>query len=129
VRVLYSRLCEQLTIAEVADALSIKPANVDYYYRHARERLSTRLEELVRSQVRLYCEPEETEHEFAVEWQRLGDYLTEYGGLEQAMRQTYEFSDAAELTKRRRTALTKATERLTAMMQAPLDANASSDTT
>jgi RNA polymerase sigma factor (sigma-70 family) len=119
VRVLYSRLCEQLTIAEVADALAITPSNVDYYFRHARDRLSTKLEELVRSQVRRYCPPEETEQEFAVEWQRLGDYLTEHGGLEPAIRRTYELSEAAQLKNRRRTGLTKASEHITSIMRSP----------
>jgi hypothetical protein len=59
----------------------------------------------------------------------LGEYLAEYGGLERAMRRTYDFSDAAKLKRRQRTGLTKATERLTAIMQSPSDANASGDTT
>jgi RNA polymerase sigma factor (sigma-70 family) len=129
VRVLYSRLCEQLTIAKVADALGIKPANVDYYFRHARDRLSTRLEEMVRSQVRRYCPAEETEQEFADEWQRLGEYLTQHGGLELAIRRTFELSEATQLKNRRQTVLTKAAKQLTSTMRSPLDPNGTRHTT
>jgi DNA-directed RNA polymerase specialized sigma24 family protein len=103
-RVLYGRICEQMSIAEVAAALEIKPSDVDNYYRHVRERLSTRLEAAVRSQVYRYTPPEEAEGEFAVEWGRLGEFLKEHGGLEEAVRRAHTLVDQSELdrTKTRR---------------------------
>ena len=51
-RVFYGRLCEQLTLAKVAEALQIKPTTVNYYFGRVRQRLSEKLEELIRRQVR-----------------------------------------------------------------------------
>ena len=72
VRVLYGRLCQQMTMAEVAEALEIKLFTVDNYYRAARRRLGEKLQELLRRQVQAYCGPKEAQHEFATEWQLLG---------------------------------------------------------
>jgi RNA polymerase sigma factor (sigma-70 family) len=57
VRVFYGRLCQGLTIAQVAEALEITPAAVDHYYRNARSRLSKNLKSLVRRQVSRYAPP------------------------------------------------------------------------
>ena len=43
VRVLYGRLCQRLSIAELASALDIQPSAVDNYFRHARQRLADAL--------------------------------------------------------------------------------------
>jgi len=125
VRVLYGRLCEQLTIAEVADALQIKPSTVDYYFRHARGRLSEKLEMVVRPQVERYCAPEEAEQEFALEWEQLGRYLSEYGGLEEAVRRTYDTLDPVQVKNRKHAGLTRAVTRLTSIMRPVSDADAS----
>lgn len=114
-RVLYGRLCEGLTIAEVAEALAIKPSTVDYYYRHARGRLSEKLESVVRPQIERYCVPEEAEQEFALEWGLLGQFLAEHGGLEDAVRRAYETLDPVRAKQRRATGLTKALTHLTAI--------------
>jgi DNA-directed RNA polymerase specialized sigma24 family protein len=129
VRVLYGRLCEQLTIAEVAEALQIKPSTVDYYFRHARGRLSEKLETVVRPQVERYCAPEEAEQEFAFEWEQLGQHLAQYGGLEEAVRRTYDTLDPVQGKKRRHAALTRAVTQLTSIMRPPPDASDSGKTT
>jgi hypothetical protein len=128
VRVLYGRLCEQLTIAEVAQALEIKPSTVDYYFRSACQRLAEKLETVVRPQVERYCPPEEAESEFAGEWQLLRRFLAEHGGLEQAVSRAYDSLDPVRTGRRRRAGLTKAFTRLTAILRQPTDASDSHNT-
>jgi len=118
VRVLYGRLCERLTIAEVADALTLKPATVVNYFRHARQRLAEKLEQMVRMQIHRYCLSEEAESEFGLEWQQLGEYLAEHGGLEEAVRNAYELLDPVRVTKHQKAGLSKAATRLTATIRA-----------
>ncbi len=100
-RVLYGRLCEEMSIAEVAEALGISTANVDNYYRHVRRRLGEKLESAVRSHVFRYSSPEEAEQEFVLEWGRLGAHLHTHGGLEDAVRRTYALVDAGQLDRTR----------------------------
>jgi DNA-directed RNA polymerase specialized sigma24 family protein len=121
VRVLYGRLCGGLTIAEVAEALAIAPSTVDYYFRHARGRLSEKLETVLRPQVERYCPPEEAEEEFALEWDRLGRFLAEHGGLEEAVRRAYETLDPVRTGQRRAAGLNAALTRLTAIRRTPPD--------
>lgn len=87
-RALHGRLCEGMTITEIAAALNLSPSVVDTQYRRARARLSERLQELVRWQTDRYSKTAESETEFALEWSRLGDYLRAHGGLEDAVRRT-----------------------------------------
>ena len=61
VRVFYGRLCQGMTIAKTAEALELSPAAVDHFFRHAKERLSEKLEQFVRRQVQRYCPADETE--------------------------------------------------------------------
>jgi DNA-directed RNA polymerase specialized sigma24 family protein len=96
-RVLYGRLCDQMSIAEVAAALEISSSAVDNYYRHVRQRLTERLESAVRSHVYRYAPPNEAESEFAAEWGRLGEYLKEHGGLEDAIRRAHSLVDQRQL--------------------------------
>ena len=119
VRVLYGRLCQGMTIAQVAEALKITTANVDHFFRDAKKRLGERLEELVRRQISAYCPPEEIPQEFATEWQRLGQYLGEHGGIEKAVQRAYELLGPAEAGQRRQSALTKAVNRMTSIMRSP----------
>jgi RNA polymerase sigma factor (sigma-70 family) len=88
-RVLYGRLCEDLSMAEIAMSLHIPVTSADNFFRHARGRLTERLEELVRSHVRRYCPPEEVTEEFSLEWNRLKESLQRHGGLESAIRVMY----------------------------------------
>jgi RNA polymerase sigma factor (sigma-70 family) len=119
VRVFYGRLCQQKTIAEVADSLQIKPSSVDNYYRHVRRRLSEKLEEVVRGHVRRYARPEDADEEFAREWEELGAHLRACGGLEEAVRGAYELLDPVQAAKRRSAGLTRAFTRMTKVLQSP----------
>lgn len=116
VRVLYGRLCRRLTNVEVAEALEITPATADHYYRDARRRLAANLEELVHSQIERYCPPEELQEEFAREWQQLGRYLSQNGGLEEAVHRAYELLDPVQ-AKTIAARTERAVERLTAAMR------------
>lgn len=89
IRVLYGRLCEGLSIAEVAAALELAPSTVDYYYRNARDRLAGLLEELLYPQVARYCGSGDLKDEFAREWEHLGRHLAAHGGLDEAVRRSY----------------------------------------
>jgi DNA-directed RNA polymerase specialized sigma24 family protein len=93
VRVLYSRICEGASIAELAGELDISPSSVSNYFQHARQFLADTFETLVRSHVRRYSGPDEAETEFRDEWRQLHDYLTAHGGLEAAIRRAYEVMD------------------------------------
>jgi DNA-directed RNA polymerase specialized sigma24 family protein len=106
-RVLYGRICDELTIADCAATLALTPATVDNYFRHARKRLGDKLRECLQEQIVRYAAPQEVDHELKLEWQTLGTHLTEQGGLEQALRRTLRELDAASLDVRRRRALAR----------------------
>ncbi len=72
-RVLYGRVCEQLSMPEIAGLLQIKLTSVENYYRHARQRLQVRLEELLREHVLRYSGADDVREEFAAEWPRVGE--------------------------------------------------------
>ncbi len=111
-RVLYGRLCEGLTIVEVADALGIKPSTVDFYFRDARDRLGERLQELVRPRILRYCAAEEADKEFSRQWEELGSFLAAHGGLEEAVRRCYALLPGTAIRKRAREAAGKTLRRL-----------------
>ncbi len=54
-----------------------------------------------------------SEQDFQDEWQRLGDYLKEHGGLEAAVRRAYEVMDPVATRKNQRAGLQAATQRIT----------------
>jgi DNA-directed RNA polymerase specialized sigma24 family protein len=112
VRVLYSRLCQGVSIAAMAAELDTTPSSVNNYFRHARQRLADTLETLVRRQVERYSTPEASEQEFQEEWLTLGRYLTAHGGLEDAIRRAYEIMDPVATQKNQRTGLEAATKRI-----------------
>lgn len=129
VRVLYGRLCEQLTIAQVAQSLDIKPSAVDHYFRNARDRLSDKLREEVRRQVTRYVPADQAQEEFTQEWRRMGLHLAESGGLEDSVRRAFELVGPHESQKRRQAGLTRASKRLTSIMQSPRDISKASEET
>ncbi|MBS0206578.1 MAG: hypothetical protein JSS49_27125 [Planctomycetes bacterium] len=94
-RILYGKLCEDLSAAEIARALQIPVTSVDNYYRHARNRLGKRLEHLVRSHVDRYCYSEDVREEFATEWNNLKMILQQIGGLESTIRKVYTVNEWA----------------------------------
>ena len=87
------------------------------------------LEEMVRLQVQRYCPSEEAEQEFTLEWGSLGDYLSEHGGLEEAVRRAYELFDPTAAKKHRRGGMTGALTRLTSIIRSSDGANPSSEAT
>jgi hypothetical protein len=121
VRVMYGRLCRRMTIAQVAEALEIKPSAVDNYYRHARERLAEKLEASVRRQTGRYCPSDEAKEETAVEWGRLGEYLAAHGGLEEAVRRAYDLLDPVTVKRRKAEGLTRAVTQLTSIIRSTDD--------
>jgi DNA-directed RNA polymerase specialized sigma24 family protein len=98
-RVLYGRLCDQMSIAETAATLEISTSAVDNYYRHVRGRLSEKLQSAVRSHVYRYTPAEEAEAEFTAEWGRLATYLSEHGGLEDAVCRAHTLVENSGLEK------------------------------
>ena len=117
VRVLYGRLCQGMTIAKAAEALKLSPAAIDHYFRHARERLSAKLEQVLRRQVACYCPADEAQQEFTAEWRRLGEYLAEHGGIEEAVRRAYDLLNPVQAKKCGEAGLTKAVTRLTSVIR------------
>ncbi len=99
-RVFYGRVCEGLAVKEICELLSIKVSDADNYFRHARNRLETRLRELVRWHVARYVSSSEASYEFENEWRRLGEFLKEHGGLEDALRRSYAEFSCDELRER-----------------------------
>ena len=85
-RVLYGRLCEQMTMPEIAQSLKISLSAVENYFRHARARLTESLQALVRKNAQRYAAESEVRDEFEIEWGRLGAHLQRDGGLENAVR-------------------------------------------
>ena len=84
-RVLYGRLCEELTIPQIANALDLETTTVENYFKAAKKTLAGELERRVRKHVIDYCGEDSAAEEFAAEWKRLGDHLHSRGGLERAV--------------------------------------------
>jgi hypothetical protein len=102
-RVLYGKVCEDLSNQDVADALRLKLTDVENYYKRARQHLGDRLREVLSDHVLRYSLPQAAPDEIRIEWERLGEYLRSCGGLERAIRDSYELSDdlaARELTSK-----------------------------
>jgi len=88
VRLLYDRICREKPFKDIAPALELTVNAAEKQFRGALQRLSDRLEELVRWQVGRYSSAAEADSEFGVEWGRLADYLGRHGGLESAVRRS-----------------------------------------
>jgi RNA polymerase sigma factor (sigma-70 family) len=111
-RVLHGRVCERKTSAEISQTLHIKTANAAYYYKVACKQLRTKLKELLRENVDRYCDLQDLNAEFHSEWDRIGEYLKEYGGLEQAIAKVYESAGLVELAHRQPKVVTSTACRL-----------------
>jgi RNA polymerase sigma factor (sigma-70 family) len=57
-RVLYGRVCEQMTTPQISQALGIKKTDVENYYKSARKRLASKLREVVDEHTVRYCQPQ-----------------------------------------------------------------------
>lgn len=85
-RVLHGRICDALSFKDIADRLSLKPTDVENYFRHARQRLAERIELLVRKDTATYTDFSELDTEFEHEWGKIAEILKVRGGLEEAVR-------------------------------------------
>ena len=94
-RVLYGRLCEEMSVPEISNLLRIKPTSAENYLRHARQRLAEKLQEIVHDHVHRYSSSQSEDADFTFEWAELGIYLKEHGGLEDAVRRAYQNFDPA----------------------------------
>jgi hypothetical protein len=112
-RVLHGRMCEKLTIPQISQALDIKKTDVENYYKAARKRLAAKLKELVHEHVQRYCDRCHPDPEFESEWNRIGQYLEEHGGLEQAVAKVYETSGPVQAARRQPQVITTTLRRLT----------------
>ncbi len=119
-RIFYGRVCRRLTIAKVAESLKMSTAAVDHHFRQARDRLAEILKNIVLAQVRRYARGEDkqdVDEEFAQEWARLGEYLREHGGLDEAVRGAFDLFDPVQDAARGKTALNEAVDRFTTIMR------------
>ncbi|HEW78661.1 MAG TPA: sigma-70 family RNA polymerase sigma factor [Phycisphaerales bacterium] len=115
-RVLHGRVCEQMTNPQIAKALGIKKTDAENYYKAARKRLAAKLRELVDEHNQRYCQPQEADDEFNSEWGRIGQYLKDHGGLEQAITKVYESTAPVEVAQRQNLAVTATLRRLTQVL-------------
>lgn len=99
VRVLYGRLNEGLTIAQVSQTLDLSASSVDNYYRHAIKRLKDSIRSAVQSHVIRYTG--DAQEGFAEEWAALAEHLRQHGGLAQAVRNAEVQLRSCESTIRR----------------------------
>lgn len=107
-RVLYGRVCEEMGNQEIADNLRLKITDVENYYKRSKLHLREQLRETLAVQIRRYCPVEEVDEEIQKEWDQLGEFLKEFGGLDLAIRKSYEFSEALpQLEKSSRTTILK----------------------
>jgi RNA polymerase sigma factor (sigma-70 family) len=100
-RVLHGKICEDMSLPEIAQALELPLTSAENYYKAARKQFAKKLEELIRQHTSRYCENEQLEDEFQAEWHKLGEHLTTHGGLEQIVRRTMsEKIDAGKLKRK-----------------------------
>lgn len=85
-RVLYGRLCEELSMPDIAEMLQIKTTTAENHFKAAKKRLAAELERAVRAHVQKYCDEASVEEEFRAEWAQLSEYLLKHGGIEDAVR-------------------------------------------
>ena len=116
-RVLYGRICDAMTLPEIAQALGVSTSHAENAFKHARKNLGQRLENLVRDHVRRYCPPDDVDDEFAAEWGQLGDYLKKHGGLEEAVRRAQEGLPPASRRRQVRSSLSAVVDRLTDLLR------------
>lgn len=91
-RVLHVRICDEKPMNEVAQTLGLKVTSAENYFKAARKRLASLLEEQVKENVQRYSTAESFDEDFAAEWTRLGDHLSAHGGLEAVVRRAHESS-------------------------------------
>lgn len=98
-RVLYGRICDAMPMPQIAELLDLKITSAENYYKAARKRLAAILQDLVQDHVGRYAPGEDGQSDSTQEWQALGAYLTEHGGLEEAVRKAYVNSEVRRQRK------------------------------
>jgi RNA polymerase sigma factor (sigma-70 family) len=88
-RVLYGRVCEEMSVPEIAAALNLKSTDVENYYKSAKKQLAATLKNRLLAQTARYCDEAEVADELQAEWTALGDFIEAHGGLERAVRRSY----------------------------------------
>ena len=99
-RVLFGRVCDGMTNAEVAECLGLPLTTVENHFKRTRQRFAEQLEQATRRHVTRYCPTNDVETEFQNEWHRMGEYLALQGGLEELLRKAFEGEDAISLRPR-----------------------------
>ncbi len=112
-RVLYGRICEGITMPQIAASLGLKQGTAENFYKRARKRLGENLQQRLREHVRRYCPGDEADAEFRSEWDCLGNFLQGRGGIEKALRQSYESFDSTAVRQHEQSSMT------TILTQAP----------
>ena len=112
-RVLHGRICEKMSTPQISRALGIKKTDAENYFKAARKRLAAKLEELAEEHTRRYCKPQDADAEFKDEWTRIGQYLKDNGGLDEAIAKVYASAGFVETANRQTRAVTEVLSRLT----------------
>jgi DNA-directed RNA polymerase specialized sigma24 family protein len=115
-RVLYGRICENLSMPEISKSLNIDITRAENYFKAGKKRLAAILEEQVRDYVDRYCDGEAGEEEFQAEWRAMGEFLGEHGGLEGVIARTYAAFDPVDAMQRQNRAITGVMNRITGML-------------
>lgn len=100
-RVLYGRICENMSNPEIASSLNLKVTDVENFFKRSRDMLKNELQQSLADHVRRYCPNHSVADEVSAEWDRLGEYLKEHGGLEAAMKGSYELVDDLAVNEER----------------------------
>ncbi|MCE9545065.1 MAG: sigma-70 family RNA polymerase sigma factor [Planctomycetia bacterium] len=103
-RVLYGRVCEEMSVPEISAALGLKPTDVENYYKAAKKRLAETLKDSLRAHTARYCDEAEMADEFQAEWAALGNFVEAHGGLERAVHRSYAEQSPASAPQKRSTA-------------------------
>ncbi len=115
-RVLHGRVCEQMTMPQISQALGITTTQAENYYKAARKRLAGKLQQLLQQHVQRYCQPDQADDENTAEWDKMGQHLKKLGGLEQTITRVYENSIAAQTAQRQSKAISATLSRLTQIL-------------
>lgn len=107
-RVLYGRICEQMTVPQISEALGIKTTSIENYYKAAKKRLADELKDRMRAHVVRYCDDAQVSEEFRLEWEQLAEHLRGHGGFERAIKQCFDESSLRPTRKTRSDSFLKA---------------------
>lgn len=117
-RVLHGKLCDRMTMREIAESLGISVSTADNHYKHVRQRLGVLLESAIRHHVQRYVPPSEVAGEFAAEWADLANHLKDQGGLEAAIERAW-MKDDTQSPDARQQSLAKVMTRLNTLLKTP----------